>query len=1106
MELSDLIQMVASYSDAKETETLLSIAYQIASEAHHGFQRINGEPFLNHALAVATTLMEWHAPPSIVAAGLLHDIANPDYSHDYEPSTLRSRLGPKVADVVEVVIQLNSFIRHVEAGDFHSAADVQDFRNNIATYLQKEWSAIIIKVADRLHNLRTMSALTRVYQERVTGTALTLFVPLIERLGIGIARRKLEDCCFEINNATMYRLLHQHCANEAFHRSVEGVLEDLQQLATATMAGSQIRWQALSFYEMGQNVKFGKSMHNTETLPLELADAGSFIILTEDESDCYRMLGIIHKHYSPVPRQFYDFIGNPKENGYCALHTQVTHTSGNLIHVTICTHTMALIAEYGIAARWWNIAEELLPQIPAEVQHVNGEMKVFTPTGEAKYLSQRATVLDFAYHIHTDVGNHCAGALVNGTHAELYRTLQAGDKIEILQKTDITPTLDWLDYVQMPQSLNRIRQWLAQHERKAMLERGRMLLNRELQPLDTADAQVRILLAKLASNTTISQSHQTVAGAARMSSKEVLRSIEDLMVAIGVERHTPTKIADTLKRLHLKTVSSSGYVEPIVGVNVLSPEDAQLLLTFARCCEPTPPDDIVGYRRKDDILVIHKRSCGQLREPEKFVQVKWGTSQGEANYVIVVEALNHPGLASEISAVVTMLGIDMPLFTARNHPNEVMAEAYIYLGKTTLAQRTRIKNALEGKSSITKVEIIHSTFLSTPSPTEVSSKLMIHANPYGPHLAKGSRFYGRETEYNRVSALLRDRSQNAAILLWGQKRIGKTSFVLRLQEQARGDYLPIYIDVQGKQGSSTTQFLQELMSSIVKVLQDNNAGVELNLSVPHLNRLKKDPLAYFDTFMSRLRHVAQHKPLAIFFDECQCLCSLREETVSLEAIISRLRSHSQHSHGMHFILSGGGLISQLKGQCGIDALFNITYDEKLGCLEKEAARRLIKGGLAQVGNISDLAIDLLVDFTSGHPFYLQLLCSRLFEQSQEDKVKITQHFAAQSIQEWIFQTDNSRFQHFWEGHDAASARRNKLILSAIAERGTATNSIEYEQLARAISSVVPEQSLGQALIDLTSLGVLKRHHSSYSIELELFARWLRYHWPLALALQEAHWL
>lgn len=1086
MQLSDLIQTVTSYSDATETETLLTTAYNIASEVHQGYQRINGEPFLSHCLAVASILAEWHAPPNVIAAALLHDIANPDYSHGYHRSHLEAVLSPAILHTVDVVIDLNKFVRHVEAGEFHSEADVRDFRYTMAGYLQKDRNAVIIKFADRLHNLRTISALTRASQERTKEAVLALFVPLLERLGMGFAKRQLEDCCFEINNAAYYQSLQQHRTSESFLRSIECVRNDLCRLASITNFSDCIHWQPAPISEVG-NAKSGKSLL-TEAFPLRLADGGSFVILADDESDCYRILGIIHRNYTPVTGQMYDFIGNPKENGYRSLHTQVMHTSGNLIQIVIRTHTMNLLAEYGIIAHWWHVPEELLPPLPVEIQHINGDMKIITPTGEAKYLAKGATVLDFAYHIHTDVGNHCTGAIVNGTQVELHKTLQAGDTVEILGNPETTPKLEWLDYVQTPQAISRIRHWLTQHERDAMITRGQLVLNRELQTLglDITDAPMRRLLQKVAA-------------------KEGLRSDKDLMASIAVGKHIPTKIADTLKTMHLKAVSSSGYVEPAIGVNVLSPEDAQLLLTFARCCEPTPPDDIVGYHRNNDILVIHKRSCKQLKEPEKLVQVKWSNAQVEADYVIVVEASNHPGLASEISSMVTMLGIDMPIFTSKKRPDGVMAETYIYLGKTTLAQRNRIKHTLEEKSGVTSVEITHSTLLSAPSHSAASSRPMLLSNPYGPRLAEGSRFYGREIEYERVAALLREQSQSSAILLWGQKRIGKTSFVLRLQERAYDNYLPVYLDLQGKKDGNTTQFLYELMTCINTAIRDAHLAIDQELYVSRYNKVKKDPLSHFDIFMTRLQEIASKHPLVIILDEFQCLCSLREEEVSLNAIISRLRSHSQHGRGLHFILSGGGLKSQLTEQCGIDSLFNITYDEKLGCLEENAARHLIKDGLTRVGNITDLAIDLLVDFTSCHPFYLQLLCSRLFEQAQEDKMKITQHFLAQIIQEWILQTDDNRFRHYWEGTDTASARRNKLILSAIANVDANNHGIEYDHLLSAIGSIVPEQALIQSLLDLTQLGVVKRYHSTFAIEVKLFVRWLRQHWPLEMALREARW-
>jgi hypothetical protein len=261
-------------------------------------------------------------------------------------------------------------------------------------------------------------------------------------------------------------------------------------------------------------------------------------------------------------------------------------------------------------------------------------------------------------------------------------------------------------------------------------------------------------------------------------------------------------------------------------------------------------------------------------------------------------------------------------------------------------------------------------------------------------------------------------------------------------------------------------------------------------------------MAYFDMFMVSLQKIAKQHPLVVILDEFQCLCSLREEVVSRSAIISRLRSHSQHGYGIHFILSGGGLSSQLTSQCDIASLFNISHYERLGCLERKAAHQLIKDGLSKVGNITEPAIELLLDITAGHPFYLQLLCSMLFDQAKENKTIITADAVTQSIRVWLNEADTSRFQHFWEGQNIGGGQRNKLILSAIAELSANNNEVEYDRLAGAANIISSERDLFQSLQDLVDLGVLEREHSNYAIKVRLFSRWLREHLPLKLVIKE----
>lgn len=1093
MQLNELIKAVTAYTSSSEARPVLTTAFQISVDAHKGYQRISGEPYVNHALAVASILAEWHAPLTVVTVGLLHDICNPDYSHGYSLDNVHSRLGADTFHLLEAMISLNRFMRQVE-GDFDSGVDESDIhQQHMHSFLRQEYNAVVIKIADRLHNMWTISALNRYFQERTARIGLSLLAPLADRLGMGAIKRQLEDVCFEILYPNYYNLLKQHYTDANIDQEVNSILEELQRISSSLALKREVRWQSASLYalylhQIEQNTRQGKSIH-AELPPVRIVDVGAFVILTDDESDCYRILGALHKLYPPVERQFRDFIGRPIENGYRALHTQVRHTSGHLLHMMIRTYTMDLVAEHGVNAHWWNVPEEFLPLLPEDIKPVEEEIQVFTPNGEIKIFPQGATVLDFAYDIHTDVGHRCVGALVNGERADLSRVLRTGDRIEIISGgPDARPRLDWLDLVRTPRAISRIRQWLTQHRRNQMWELGRALLDKELKPLGlgSGDVQVYQLLAKLAL-------------------KEKLVGTEELLVSIGVGRHKAPQLVEQLKSMRLKSIRSL-YREPTFNVMVLSPEEAVLQSVLAQCCKPKPPEDIVGYRRTDNVLAIHKRDCPQIKEREKLIQVKWDATAMEPNYVVVVEALNRPGLASDLSMAVTFLGFDMISFSASKRADGVMAEAHIYLGKTTSAQRSRIQKALEDISYVTKAEVMPSSFLLTAMQQAESSKSMYQPNPYGPTIAAGARFYGREIESQRISTLLHDQSQNTAILLWGQKRIGKTSFVLRLEEQSRGDFLPIYVDVQGLKDGSTTQFLHQLMTAVSRALKDNTQNAGERASVPALNRLRKDPLSYFDTFMMLAQEAARSHPLLVILDEFQCLCSLREEGVSRGAIFSRLRSHAQHGYGIRFILSGGGLLNQLTGQCDIASLFNIAHYEKLGCLEAKAARRLIRDGLTRVGNITENAVELLLDFTAGHPFYLQLLCSMLYDQAQENKTIITSDAASLSIRDWLGKADASRFQHLWEGHNMTSAQRNKLILSAIAQLAADNREVEYDRLAGVICSIVPEQDLVRSLADLADLGVLEHNHANYAIKVELFARWLRQHWSLELALKEARWL
>lgn len=1085
MELTQLIQEVKAYRDV-ETEETLNTAFQIASVAHEGFHLSGGEPYINHALGVASILASWYAPPAVVAVGMLQDSVNSGNTHRYSLEAIRRKLGSDISHLLEATTSLNGLIRDFEEdfgsgqdisieGEYGRGISVNVFLHEASPFVQTG-DAFVIKIADHWRHLQTLSALTREEQKNNAHTTINVFVPLADRLGMGSMRRQFEDASFKIINPAYYDSLHRRLSDVGLEKEVEEVREQLLRALTSSDIKCDVHWQPYSLYSISHHQIEQHARHGDifpeETASLRLEDAGSFVILTEKETDCYLILGTLHKLYPSMEKQLRDYIGNPGENGYRSFHTQVKYLSGQLLNIIIRTPTMHLVAEHGYTAAWKNVSEEFLPRLPVSSNVDEGKIQVITPQGEAKYLPLGATPIDFAYELHSEVGNHCKGVLVNGEVSDLYRTLQNGDTVEIIVGGPETqPALDWLKHVQTFHATHHIQYYLAEQNHKVLEASGRTLLNRELQilGLSAVDAEVNRFLMQLAQ-------------------KDNLEGPEEILVYIGLGRYKAAELAE-----RLAATRTAKFDEVPLNLTVLSPDAASLRREIARCCHPSPPDPIVGYRRDNRVLVIHRSTCVHARKVKDTVAVEWDIAPPEPNYVMVVRALETPGLAASLSGVMAHMGFNMLRFDARQLGDGGFAETRIYLGKTTMLQRTRIQEAFEALPYVKSVETIEAPFLAKPH----------LPNPYGPKPAVGARFYGRDIENQRIRSLLCDQSQSTAILLWGQQRIGKTSLLLRLVDQAHGNFLPVYLDLQSIAHCSTSQFLGKLINQTFQQLKANIPGSLTEITLPHASWVKKNPLSHFDQFISSVQKAIQYQPLVIILDEFQCLCELREEGLSSNIIFRHVRGLSQHGNGIHFIFSGGGLLSELKEQSGLAPLLNITYDEKLGCLGQAAARNLIRDGLTRVSQVEDEAVEFLLKITAGHPYYLQLLCYQLYEQAQQEKTAITQLTASEATFEWMRQADESRFQHLWEGSRAEDSRTNKVILSAIAQHQADNNEVDYDQIAEAVYPLIQGGNLVRSLDDLTHMGVLQHNQLHYAIEVDLFARWLRHHRPLSLALQEA---
>jgi GTP pyrophosphokinase len=1081
MKLDALIEIVTCYADS-EAGQILRRAYQIAEEAHQGFERRNKDLFMHHPLAVGHMLADWYAPATVVAAGLLHDIVNPEYSnysHDRALDRVQRALGQEVTRLVQEVWQLNRFTARFWTSPQASlqSAEPQSLPSfsDALLALQSDPATLVVKLADRLHNLQTLKALSALRQERTAATILNVYSPLADRLGMRCIKRQLDDLSFSVLHPHVWSPLQQQYRSVGDAAEISDVRDALQQVVMPVHRKSEIRWQPFHVYGLYRRYWKGE---NLRFKPLE---TGCLVITVQSVGDCYHVLGAIHECYRPMVGTFRDFIAEGEENGYRALHTQVMYRPGLIIGVVIRTVEMDLVAEWGITAQWRSVTEGL-PHLPQRPILKPGQIMVFTPQGEAKYLPEGATPVDFAYDVHSEVGRRCIRAVVNGESVHLHQPLQTGDRVEIiLGGPGREPSRYWLKFVRTSKARRLIQKYVDQRDRDSMLGRGRDLLNKHLQPhgLSVADTAVGQWLERLAS-------------------QKGFRGQDELLASVGAGwlRASPMVRQFVSGR-------TSVSVQPAFNVVVLSIPEANLPRQLARCCNPDPSDDIVGYRKNDNTISIHKSTCTRFTPRGRLISVAWDDLPIKPTLEVNVEAWNRPALVRDLSEVISRQQWDMGYFTASKRPDGT-AIVHFSLENVPL---TLLHSTLAELRTLPGVRKVLSTDISVAEEVPRAHQRQYVSNPYGLRPAVGKQFYGREHEQRVIINHLSNPHQNTAILLWGQRRIGKTSLLYHLSDALRDAFILVLVDMEGLQEASTTEFLYALMLAIEKHLKSPGISRGERINVPNRQQVKKDPLGRFRAFMETVQQeMGSQVSLLIILDEFQHLVSLREEGISRNAIFGYLRSLVQHGVGVSFILSGGGLETRLTEQASAAAFLNVIPAEPLRCLEPDAARALVSNGLHKVVNCDKAAIDALLDATACHPYYLQLLCAYLFDHTQRDEWthrRITLQLVLSTIHDWIRDSSYMQyFQHLWEERKTKDSKRNKLILSAIADpRGTPLD-VSDGYLAATLAGVIPKAELEQALQNLRTLDILERHDSHYTIRVPLFARWLRWEYPFTLALKE----
>ena len=688
---------------------LLERAYNLAVKAHRGQKRASGEPYVNHCLAVATILAELGAPIPVVVAGLLHDTVE-DTSVTLKD--LADEFGPEVAGLVDGVTKLTQLPRVTR----RERKDERTSRVELAKEtLRKTFLAmgddvrvVMIKLADRLHNMRTLSHLPSEKHTRIAQETLEIFAPLANRLGIWQMKGELEDLSFRYVYPDRYKAIAQSVAERRVDRekALQAICERLHQELTEASIRAEVTGRPKHLYSIYRKME-------RKGVPFEMVyDVRGVRVLVESEPDCYLALGVIHNHWNPIPGTFDDYVATPKDNFYQSLHTAVVYDDGKTLEVQIRTPEMQENAEYGIAAHWrykegrkrddaYQQRILWLRRLMDWRQDADGDtdfidaMKsdvfddrvyAFTPKGDIIDLPAGSTPIDFAYHIHSDIGHRCRGAKVNGKLVTLDYRMQTGDSVEILTTKRGGPSRDWLnaslEMVKTQRARGKIRQWFKRQDREQNIANGRALLDRELHRLGIEDLP-----------------HEQIATDLNYA------QTDDLLAAIGCgDVHLGKIIARVVEKQEPELIqaiptvpaqpAATGHEVSVLGVS-------GLLTARARCCSPAPGDPIVGYVTRGRGVTIHRRDCPnvlRVADKERLIQVNWGQERRTYPVSVRIRAYDREGLMRDVSSLVANEGINMPSINATTKNS--LAVLNLELGVTDISQLSRVLNRLEALPNV----------------------------------------------------------------------------------------------------------------------------------------------------------------------------------------------------------------------------------------------------------------------------------------------------------------------------------------------------------------------------------------------------------------------
>ncbi|HVP20947.1 MAG TPA: bifunctional (p)ppGpp synthetase/guanosine-3',5'-bis(diphosphate) 3'-pyrophosphohydrolase [Anaerolineaceae bacterium] len=730
MKIENLMEVLPDSYTVIDRDLILR-AYRVAEKAHEGQKRISGEPYISHCVAVAVILAEMRVPPAVVMAGLLHDTVE-DTALTLDD--IRKDFGDEVEKLVDGVTKLTHLPRvaradqHmeeiIEDEDFYtpdsdaavSVTEGRDRRKDLRNEtLRKTFMAmgddirvVLVKLADRLHNMRTLGYMPEQKRRRIAQETLDIFAPLANRLGIWRLKWELEDLGFRYTNPEKFKEIAENLAERRTDREEEiaRIVEKVRNLLEPGGIQVEVSGRPKHIYSI-----YRKMVEKGKTFDL-VRDLRGVRLIVPDIPACYSALGLIHTHWRPIPQEFDDYIAAPKDNFYQSIHTAVIYDDGKPLEVQIRTPEMNQNAEYGIAAHWrykerskkdddyeqrinWlRKVMEWRQEVQDAQEFVDGmktdvfqdRVYVFTPKGDIVELPAGSTPIDFAYHVHTEIGNRCRGAKINGKLINLDYILKTGDMVEILTAKQGGPSRDWLNsnlgLVNTQRARSKIRQWFKLQEREQNLTQGKAILDKELRRLGMAEVDLE-----------------------KLARSFELKTTDDLYVALGCGDLSFSKIINKLSEVEpaKNLLESHAPAEPSKiekdAVTVLGLKG--ILTTFAKCCNPAPGDEIIGYITRGRGATIHRQDCPnilRMTDKERIVKVSWGEPQLTYPIAIQVKAYDRQGLMGDIYNIFNNEGINLININLKVTHN--LAAINLVIEVQDIAQLSRILMKIENLPNV----------------------------------------------------------------------------------------------------------------------------------------------------------------------------------------------------------------------------------------------------------------------------------------------------------------------------------------------------------------------------------------------------------------------